>query len=75
MKYLDPSYHIRSVPANASDAVFCYLLAEHAVHAGMAGMTDMLVGFWNNFLHTFPLSLPLARGVWSIWMERFGRVF
>ena len=45
MKYLDPSYHIRSVPANASDAVFCYLLAEHAVHAGMAGKTDMLLDF------------------------------
>ena len=29
--YLDPSYHIRSVPANAADAVFCYLLAEYAV--------------------------------------------
>ena len=57
MKYLDPSYHIRSVPANASDAVFCYLLAEHAVHAGMAGKTDMLVGFWNNFFTHVPIDL------------------
>ncbi len=57
MKYLDPSYHIRSVPANASDAVFCYLLAEHAVHAGMAGKTDMLVGFWNNFFTHVPIEL------------------
>mgnify|MGYP002825983479 CR=1 FL=1 len=57
MKYLDPSYHIRSVPAIASDAVFCYLLAEHAVHAGMAGKTDMLVGFWNNFFTHVPIEL------------------
>ena len=57
MKYLDPSYHIRSVPAIASDAVFCYLLAEHAVHAGMAGKTDMLVGFWNNFFTHVPIKL------------------
>ena len=57
MKYLDPSYHIRSVPANASDAVFCYLLAEHAVHAGMAGKTDMLIGFWNNFFTHVPIQL------------------
>ena len=57
MKYLDPSYHIRSVPAIASDAVFCYLLAELAVHAGMAGKTDMLVGFWNNFFTHVPIKL------------------
>ena len=36
IKYLDPSYHIRSVWANASDAVLCHLLAEYAVHAGMS---------------------------------------
>ena len=57
MKYLDPSYHIRSVPAIASDAVFCHLLAEHAVHAGMAGKTNMVVGHWNNFFTHIPISL------------------
>ena len=36
---------------------FCWLLAEHAVHAGMAGKTDMLVGFWNNFFTHVPIEL------------------
>ena len=57
MKYLDPSYHIRSVRANAADAVFCYLLAEHAVHAGMAGKTDVVIGHWNNFFTHVPIAL------------------
>ena len=47
IKYLDPSYFIRSVPPVATDAVFCYQLAEHAVHAGMAGKTNLVVGHWN----------------------------
>ena len=42
---------------------FCWLLAEHAVHAEMAGKTDMLVDSGIIFLHMFLLSLPLLRGV------------
>ena len=57
IKYLDPSYHIRSVAANASDAVFCHLLAEYAVHAGMAGKTNLAIGYWNNFFTHVPISL------------------
>lgn len=57
MKYIDPSYMIRSLPANASDSVFCGFLARNAVHAAMAGKTDMLVGYVNaSFVH-LPLSL------------------
>ncbi|HPE44399.1 MAG TPA: ATP-dependent 6-phosphofructokinase [Deltaproteobacteria bacterium] len=48
LKYLDPSYVIRSVSANASDSIFCGFLAQMAVHAGMSGKTDMLIGLWNN---------------------------
>ncbi len=48
LKYLDPSYVIRSVVANASDSIFCGFLAQMAVHAGMSGKTDMLIGLWNN---------------------------
>jgi 6-phosphofructokinase 1 len=48
VKYLDPSYLIRSVVANASDSIFCGFLAQMAVHAGMSGKTDMLIGLWNN---------------------------
>jgi 6-phosphofructokinase 1 len=57
IKYLDPGYHIRSVPAIPSDAIFCYLLAEHAVHAAMAGKTAMVVGHWNNFFTHVPIDL------------------
>jgi len=57
IKYLDPSYHIRSVAANASDAVFCQLLAEYAVHAGMSGKTNLVIGYWNNFFTHVPIHL------------------
>ena len=57
IKYLDPSYHIRSVTANASDAVFCHLLAEFAVHAAMAGKTNLAIGYWNNFFTHVPIAL------------------
>jgi 6-phosphofructokinase 1 len=48
LKYIDPSYVIRSIVANASDSIFCGFLAQMAVHAGMSGKTDMLIGLWNN---------------------------
>jgi 6-phosphofructokinase 1 len=59
LKYIDPSYAIRSVPATAHDSAFCLLLGQCAVHAGMAGRTNMIVSFWNHqFTH-----VPLARAV------------
>jgi 6-phosphofructokinase 1 len=52
LKYIDPSYMIRSLPANANDNVFCSFLGRDAVHAGMAGKTKLLIGRWNNqFVH------------------------
>ena len=52
LKYIDPSYIIRSVPANASDSILCGVLGQYAVHAGMAGKTGMLVGLVNDaFVH------------------------
>jgi 6-phosphofructokinase 1 len=57
IKYIDPSYMIRSLPANANDRVFCSFLGRNAVHAGMAGKTSMLIGHWNNqFVHV-PMKL------------------
>jgi len=43
LKFIDPSYIIRSVPANANDRVYCGFLGQNAVHAGMAGKTGMVV--------------------------------
>lgn len=44
LKFIDPSYTLRSVPAGASDSIYCSALGQYAVHAGMAGKTGMLVG-------------------------------
>lgn len=60
LKYIDPSYAIRSVPATAHDSAFCLLLGHHAVHAGMTGRTDMLVGFWNHQFTHVPLAVATA---------------
>jgi 6-phosphofructokinase 1 len=57
VKYIDPSYMIRSVPANASDSVFCNLLARNAVHAGMAGRTDLVIGRLHRLFTHVPLTL------------------
>lgn len=58
LKYIDPSYTIRSMPASAYDSAFCLQLGHYAVHAGMAGRTNMLVGHWNDrFTH---VPIPLA---------------
>ncbi|RFC41797.1 MAG: 6-phosphofructokinase 1 [Verrucomicrobia bacterium] len=57
VKYIDPSYLIRSVPANAQDNVYCSQLAQHAVHAAMAGKTSMLVGRWHGAFVHLPLDM------------------
>lgn len=52
VRYFDPSYSIRSLPANSLDAQFCLMLGQHAVHAGVAGRTDLVVGSWSGrFVH------------------------
>ena len=55
IKYFDPSYMVRSIPAQGTDAIFCFQLAEAAVHAGMAGKTDMVVGSMNNAFSHVPI--------------------
>jgi 6-phosphofructokinase 1 len=58
IRYIDPSYIIRSAPANANDSKFCNLLAQNAVHAAMAGKTDFVIGNWNSLFTLLPI--PLA---------------
>ncbi len=60
MKYIDPSYIIRSVPANPEDSIFCGFLAQNAVHAAMSGKTGMVVGIWNNVFTHVPIKLAVA---------------
>lgn len=57
LKYIDPSYIIRSAPSNASDSKFCSQLAQNAVHAAMAGRTDFVVGHWNNQFTLLPIPI------------------
>lgn len=57
LKYIDPSYIIRAVPANAADNFYCSQLAQYAVHAAMAGKTDMLVGRWHGAFVHLPIAL------------------
>lgn len=61
IKYIDPSYIIRSAPANANDSKFCNLLAQNAVHAALAGKTDFVMGFWNDQFTLLPISMAVAK--------------
>jgi len=60
LKYIDPSYTIRSVRANPYDSYFCLTLGHQAAHAGLAGRTDMLVGYWNGQFTHVPISLSVS---------------
>ncbi len=81
LKYIDPSYTIRSMPANPHDSVFCLLLGHSAVHAGMAGKTDMLVGYWNGEYTHVPIPLAVSKSkridpegrLWSSVLESTGQ--
>ena len=73
LKYIDPSYMIRSVPANASDSNYCGALGQYAVHAGMAGKTGMLVGLMKDEFVYLPLKM-VASGMkvnpeGNLWMR------
>ena len=61
LKYIDPSYAIRSVPANPHDSVYCVRLAHYAVHAAMSGRTETLIGRWRGrFVHV-PMALAIRQ--------------
>jgi len=57
LKYIDPSYMIRSVRANAGDSIYCGALGLYAVHAGMAGKTGMLVGLMRDEYIHIPIKM------------------
>ena len=61
MRYFDPSYFVRSSPANAEDSVLCDLFARHAAHAAMAGKTGLVIGEIHGcFIHV-PIDLLSTR--------------
>ncbi|MFZ5586278.1 MAG: ATP-dependent 6-phosphofructokinase [Thermodesulfobacteriota bacterium] len=81
LKYIDPSYLIRSVPATPNDRIYCGFLGHHAVHAGMAGKTGMLVSLWNNHFVHVPIKLSISHrsyveprgGLWRAVREATGQ--
>lgn len=81
LKYIDPSYTIRSVPANPHDSALCLVFGHNAVHAGMAGRTGIIIGFWNQRFTHVPISLAVSKRkkidpegeVWSIVLSLTGQ--
>tara|TARA_B110000208_G_scaffold181600_1_gene232509 strand:- start:195 stop:1703 length:1509 start_codon:yes stop_codon:yes gene_type:complete len=73
VKYVDPSYMIRSVPANAGDAVMCLLLAQNAVHGCMSGFTGFSTGLSNNRVVYIPMKLMVDNSPEQ--MNPFGRTW
>lgn len=61
LKYIDPSYIIRSAAANANDSLFCNLLAQNAVHGAMAGRTGVVVGYWNSMFTLIPIPMAVKK--------------
>lgn len=61
VKYIDPSYTIRSIPACPSDSVYCWNMARNAVHAGLAGNTAMLIGRWHGHFVHVPITLATSK--------------
>lgn len=57
LRYIDPSYIVRSVPADAEDAILCDLFARHAVHAAMAGKTGLVIGLLHDQFAHVPIEL------------------
>lgn len=60
-KCIDPSYIIRATPPTPNDAIFCLQLAQHAVHAGMSGKTNIVIGYHNDeFIH-LPIEIAISK--------------
>ncbi len=61
MRYIDPSYLVRSSAANSADAILCDMFARNAVHAAMAGKTGLVIGYMHDrFIHV-PIELLTSR--------------
>jgi 6-phosphofructokinase 1 len=61
IRYIDPSYAIRSVPANPYDSVYCVRLSQAAVHAAMSGHTEMVVGRYRRRFVNIPMRMAVSR--------------
>lgn len=55
VSYIDPTYAIRSVPANASDTMLCTKLANASVHGAMYGYTGFSTGSIRSSIALIPV--------------------
>lgn len=60
IKYIDPSYIIRSQPANADDSIFCLRLGQSAVHAAMSGRTNLVTAYWGRLFTHIPIEYVVS---------------
>ena len=61
IKYIDPSYMIRSTLTTSSDSIYCLQLAQNAVHAGMAGKTNLLIGHLHEHFTNIPIDSAVSK--------------
>ena len=61
IKYIDPSYIIRSTEPTRNDSIFCMQLAQKAVHAGMSGKTDLVIGYFKSEFTHLPIKVATSR--------------
>ena len=61
LKYIDPSYLIRSTPADPNDSIYCLRLGTHAVHAAMAGKTRALISMMNDRFVLVPMKMAVSK--------------
>jgi len=81
VKYIDPSYMVRSVPPNSHDSIYCLQLGHDAAHAAMAGKTAMIVGRWHGLNVHVPMQVTCKgrklvdpdRPLWRAVLESTGQ--
>ena len=61
LKYIDPSYLIRSLAANYNDRIYCGFLGQNAVHAGMAGKSGLLISRWRSHFVHIPIKAAVGK--------------
>lgn len=64
VKYIDPSYMIRSVATSSQDRIYCKILAHNAVHAAFAGFTGTTVGLVNTHYVNLPIPVVIQVAAW-----------
>jgi 6-phosphofructokinase 1 len=65
IKYIDPTYMVRATPTNSSDAIYCSILGQNAVHAAFAGLTGATVGLCNGHYVYLPIPPLIRRARWG----------